>query len=171
MAAEVAADQSVRDRVGERTLRSVAAEEATLSGIVVDLAEQQSQVVVRTLAGRFHRGVIVATGRNFLVVRDAPRAPVFVPFGGVAWVRPSGSLHHDAAGARPSPLGTSFAAILVVLATDRPRVQVATAGDEPLAGTLQSVGADVLTLRLDGDGRMWAHVPLASVAEIVLHDV
>lgn len=171
MAAEVSADQSVRDRVRERMLRSVAAEEATLTGILVDLAEQQSQVVVRTLAGRAHRGAIVATGRDFLVIRDTPRAPVFVPFGGVASVRPSTSVLDDAAGARSSPLDTTFAAILVVLAAERPRVQVAAAGDVPLAGMLQSVGTDVLTLRLDGDGRMSAYVPLASVAEMVLHDV
>lgn len=170
MAAEVAADQSVRDRVRERSLRAVAAEEATLTGLLVDLAEQQSHVVVRTVAGRAHRGAIVATGRDFLVVRESLRAPVFVPFHGVASVRPSASAHDDAAGARPSPLGTTFAAILVVLAVERPRVQVA-AGDESLAGTLQSVGTDVLTIRLDGGGRMSAHVPLGSVTEVVLHDV
>lgn len=171
MAAEVAADESARDRVRERTLRSVAEEEATLIGIVVDLAERQSPVVVRTLAGRAHRGTIMATGRDFLVVRDEPRAPVFVPLHGVASLRPSGTVDHDAAGARPSPLGTTFSAILVALAAERPRVQITAAGDEPVAGTLQSTGIDVVTLRLDGPGRIMAHVPIASVAELVLFDL
>jgi hypothetical protein len=44
------------------------------------------------------------------------------------------------------------------------------AGEEPLTGSLRAMGSDVLTLRLDGDGRTTVHVPLIAIAEVVLLD-
>src|SRR4051812_21674722 len=79
--ADAAADAAVSDRSQGRVLRQVAEEEATFVGVCVDLAERGVGVVIRTASGRSHRGVVVAVGRDFLVVRDAARAgtPVFVP--------------------------------------------------------------------------------------------
>ena len=45
------------------------------------------------------------------------------------------------------------------LAGDRSRVLVATAGDDTFAGDLDSVGIDVVTLRIDGDEDRWSMCP------------
>ena len=77
----------------------------------------------------------------------------------------------DTAGGRTAPLSVSLAALLVGLAADRPRVQVSATGDEPVAGELRSVGLDVLTLRLDGDASLRAHVRIDAVTELLLLDL
>ena len=40
------------------------------------------------------------------------------------------------------------------------------ADTDGMAGELRAVGADVLTLRLDGAGRPIVYVPIGSVAEV-----
>jgi len=160
------------ERSQTRVLRQVAEEEATFAGVALDLAESGTPVIVRTSAGRPHRGRIVAVGRDFLVIRDAEQAPVFVVITAITALRPQpGAPVVDASGSRPAPLDVGLASVLSGLAPERPRVQVMCAGDpEPLAGTLRAAGADVATIHLDGDGRLRAHVRIPNLAEIVLFD-
>lgn len=174
LVAEAAAAEAARERVHERTLRTVAEVEATFLGIAVDLAEEGAPVVVRTVTGRRHRGRVLAVGRDVLIVRDGARPPVLLATAFVASMRPdpAGSAPgRDAAGGRPAPLDVSLAALLSHLGADRPRVQLVASGDDPLTGALRSTGADVVTLRLDGDGRPVVHVRLAAVHEVVLLDL
>ena len=109
------------------------------------------------------------------MVRDGGAAPpAFLVVGSLASLRPQpqpGSAPADTSGARPAPFDVGLAALLVTMAVDRPRVQVTAVGDEPIAGQLRSVGVDVLTLRLDGDAGLRAHVRLAAVAELLLLDL
>jgi hypothetical protein len=172
--ADAAADGAARERSQERGLRQVAEEEATFAGLALDLAERGMGVIARTAGGRPHRGRIVAVGRDFVVVRDGPRPPAFLPLAAMTVLRPEpavGGPPDDAAGARPAPVDVSLAAALVRLAAERPRVQLTSMGDpEPMAGELRSVGADVATVHLDGDGRLVAHVRLATLADLIVFD-
>ncbi|MEA3075132.1 MAG: hypothetical protein QOF60_40 [Actinomycetota bacterium] len=171
--ADAAADDAARARSQERGLRQVAEEEATFAGLALDLAERGAGVIVRTASGRPHRGRIEAVGRDFVVVRDGARPPVFVPLAAITVLRPEPSAagNADFAGARPAPVDVSLAAALSRLAVERPRVQLTSVGDpEPLAGELRSVGADVATVQLDGEGRLVAHVRLAGLADVVVFD-
>jgi hypothetical protein len=171
--AESAAAEAARERSQERTLRDVAEQEATWTGICVDLAERGTPVVVRTASGRLHRGRVSGVGRDFVVLRGHDAAPpTFVSISMVASLRPQpGARTSDASGHRPPPRDVGLAAVLAALAAERPRVQVTALGDEPLAGRLRSVGADVLTIAMDGDHDLVAHVPLATVTEIVVLDL
>jgi hypothetical protein len=174
--AGAAADTAARERSQERVLRQVAEEEATFVGVALDLAERGAGVIVRTASGRPHRGRIVAVGRDFLVVREGARPPVFVATGAISVLRPEptgGGGALDTAGSRAAPLDVGLAAVLARLAAggEHPRVQLTAVGDpEPLAGELRQVGADVATLHLDGDGRVVAHVRVAGLADVVLLD-
>jgi hypothetical protein len=175
---DAAADAAAAERSQSRLLRQAAEEEATFVGVAVDLAERAARVVVRTSSGRSHRGVLLAVGRDFVVVREpgGDGAPAFVSLAAVTTIRPQpsggGSALLDASGSRAAPRDASLAAVLATLAVERPRVQVGLAGggEEPLAGELRSVGLDVLTLRLDGDAGRSAHVRLGAVAEVLLLD-
>lgn len=175
LVAEAAAAEVARERVQERSLRAVAEAEATFVGVAVDLAEQGRTVVVRTLAGRSHRGRIVAVGRDLLIIRDGDAAPALVATAAVASLRPHLDGPHradgDTAGGRPAPLDLGLASLLSELAAERPQVQVGLAGDDPVTGRLRSVGADVVTIRLHGDRRPVVHVRLAAVTDVVLLDL
>jgi hypothetical protein len=108
------------------------------------------------------------------VLRDGVKPPVFLVAGAVTSLRPQPGWAEgveEATGGRTAPLAVSLAALLGGLAGERPRVQVVAAGEEPVAGELRSAGVDVLTLRLDGDRRLAAHVALAAVSEVVLLDL
>lgn len=172
LVADAAATEAARQRSQERVLRETAASEATFAGVVLDLAERGVAVVVRTAAGRLHRGRVIGVGTGALALRDEGRPPVVVAMAAVTSVRPQAGEGRtaDAAGGRPAPLDLSMTELLVGLAEERPRVQVACPGEEPFAGELRSVGLDVVTVQLDGDRRLLAHVPIAAITDVVLLD-
>ena len=172
LVADALAEETARERSQTRMLRQIAEEEATFVGVARDLAERGAVVVARTSSGRTHRGRVLAVGRDFVVVRDGGGPPAFLALGAVSSFRPQpGAATVDTAGGRAAPLDVSLAALLVGLAADRPRVLVATVGDEPVAGQLRSVGLDVLTVRLDGDAALRAHVRIDAVTELLLLDL
>ena len=173
LVADAVAEGAARERAQTRRLRQIAEEEATFLGVALDLAERGAVVVARTASGRTHRGRVLAVGRDFVVLRDGLGPPAFLAAAGVSSLRPQpgSSPSPDTAGGRQAPLGVGLAALLVGLAAERPRVQVAALGDEPVAGELRSVGADVLTLRLDGDAGLRVHVRLGALSELLLLDV
>lgn len=171
MVAEASAASVVRDRHRERGLRQAAEEEATFTGVLRELAERRAPVAVRTALGRAHRGLVVALGQDFLVLRDAMVGglPVFLPLRSVSTVRSVERIEGDVAGARPSPLETGLAALLTGLAGTRPQVTLVSTSGEVLTGSLRSAGVDVVTIRLDGGGS--THIPMAAVSEVTLRDV
>ena len=174
MVADAAAAEAARARSQERHLREAAEAEATFLGIAVDLAERRIDVVVRTSAGRSSRGQLLAVGRDVVVVRDDARPPVLLPLRAVTSIRPHETRPpavRDAAGARPAPLDVSFAGLVSRLGAERPRVLVVVAGDDPVTGEVRAVGADVVTLRLDGEGRPTVHLRLEAILEVVLLDL
>jgi hypothetical protein len=170
-AADARADEAARDRARERWLRRQAEEEGTLAGALLDLAERRAAVLVATAAGRRHRGTVVAVGADFVGLRGGRAAQVLVPLAAVAWVRP---LEGDSAAPgddRPLALEATLVEALDGLAARRPRTLVVpAAASEALTGELVAVGRDVVTLRLDGDGRPLAFVPVASVTEVSTGD-
>lgn len=172
-AVDAASDQAARERADVRLLAQQAAEEATVVGLLLDVAERGEPVVARTTAGRQHRGRVVCVGGDFVVIREPPQPPSLLALAAVTSVRPQAVGWRDPipSGARRSPLVVSLRAVLTGLAADRPRVQVACVGDEqPLAGELRAVGTDLVTLALDGPQHRVAHVNLASIADVVLVD-
>src|SRR5204863_961971 len=69
-AADSRASDAARARTRERWLRRQAAEEATLPGVALDLAERGDAVVLKTTSGRAHRGRLVAVARDVWVLRS-----------------------------------------------------------------------------------------------------
>lgn len=156
-------------RVRERWLRRQAEEGATLAGTLLDLAERGSAVAVRTTTGRVSHGAVVAVGTDFVVLRAEDRRDVCVRLAAVATVRPQvGERHVSATGDRPAPLDLLLVEVLAGLAPDRPRVALVTSAGELIAGELIAVGADVVTLRLDGDRRTLCYVAATAVDEVVI---
>ena len=162
------ADAAARSRMRERWMRRQAEEDARFAGVLLDLSEAEAGVAVRTTAGRTLQGRIAAVARDFCVLRHAGMT-TFLAFAAVATIRPEpGFRAPDAASAR-APVGAGLVEVLAGLAGDRPRVRVVVdGGGDAVAGELRSVGADVVTLRLDGDPGSPLYLPLASVREVTL---
>ena len=167
--ADERAGEAARSRMQERWLRRQAEEEARFGGVLLDLAEAAAGVAIRTTSGRTVHGQIAAVARDFCAVRHAGMA-TFLAFAAIATVRPEpGFRAGDAASGRAAPVGAGLGEVLGGLAGDRPRVRVVVdGGGDAVAGELRSVGADVVTLRLDGDAGTPLYLPLTSVREVTL---
>ena len=166
--AHARADSAAAARSREGFLRRTAPEDATFTGVLLDLAERGEPVLVAGAGGRRHRGVVRAVGADFVALRTPEGRHILLAHRGIASLRPEGRAT-EATGDRPLELPLGLAEALAVVAEDRPRVLVVTvAGDEGLAGELGAVGRDVLTVRLDGTDRPAVYVPTANLAEVSL---
>ena len=166
--AEGRVDAAAAQRAKQRWLERQAGEEATVAGVLYDLAERGRPVSITTRAGRRVRGPVIAVGADFAILRGVSSGDVVVPFGALALVRPApGDL--AATGDRMGSMELVFAEALSELAAECPRVLASAGGDE-IRGELRSVGFDVAAILLDGTRRETAHVAIAALDHlIVLH--
>ena len=163
------AGEAAQSRMRERWLRRQAEEDARFAGVLLDLSEGDAAVAVRTTTGRTFHGRLAAVARDFYVVRHAGLA-TFLAFAAIANVRPEpGRRAGEAASERAAPVSAGLGEALGGLAGERPRVRITVEGStDALAGELRSVGADVVTLRLDGMQGGSVYVPLGAVREVTL---
>lgn len=176
--AEGRVEEAVVSRLQERALRQLAAEEATLLGLCLDLAEAGRPILGRTVEGRVHRGVLVAVGADFVAIRSGIGDATFLPVAHLAWLRPAPGAWAGAparsgaaAGDRKPPLAARLVDVLTGLAADRPRVRLLLAGDPDVwAGRLWGCGTDVLSVELPGDPKVIGWAPLGQVTEVGLVD-
>lgn len=158
---EARADERSDSRQRERRLRQVAEEAATLAGTLLDLAEHGTPVTVRTASGRSHHGSVRLVASDFCVVGE-----VWVALRAITTVRPDpGQQNEAAAGDRPS-LDLLLSEALSRIAPERPRIALVARNGDVVAGELRSVGADVVTLRLDGDQGA-CYVSTSAIGEVL----
>jgi len=161
------ADTGADQRRRASWLSRQAEEEATLLGVLADLAERGRPAVVDVAGGRRHRGVVGIVGEDFVGLRTEGGTPVLVARAAITGVRPAPG-DTGAVGDRRLAPQVTLAGVLSSIAGSGARlVLVPFGGGEPIAGELRSVGTDVMALRLDADGGS-VHVPLAAVAEVQL---
>lgn len=166
--ADARVDEAALQRSRERWLREVAEQEATVSGVLADLAERRVALTVRTGAGRRHHGTIGVVGADFVALQLAAGAEVLLAVRGIGVVRTAPTV--DAAlGDRVVATDLRLADVLSELAVDREQVLlVTTAGDDAVAGRLRSVGQDVVVLRTTTEPPATAYVPLAAIGEVAI---
>lgn len=168
---EARASDAGATRGRERWLQRQAEEGATLAGSLLDLAERRSLLALRTSSGRVSRGAVVAVGSDFVALGTPGSPTTCVRLAAITTVRPSGAERHAAAtGKRPPPLDLLLVEVLAGLAPVRPRVALV-AGGEMVAGELWSVGADVVTLRLDGEPDSVCYVAATAIGEVLIEPV
>ncbi len=169
-AGEARAVDAAKARSRQQWLRRQAAEEATFAGVALDLAEHSATVLLKTTAGRAHRGRLVGVARELAVLRTEGRGvTIIVPWVAVASLRARRDRPTPDPGPRSLPLDLGLADVLSVVAGSRPRILVGfSQAQELVAGELQSVGTDVMTLRVDADPPATVYIRLASVTEVSL---
>lgn len=176
--ADARVEEAVTSRLQERALRQLAAEEATLLGLCLDLTEAGRPVLARTREGRVHRGVLVAVGADFVAMRAGTGDATFLPVAHLTWLRPAPGTWPGAparsgaaAGDRKPPLAARLVDVVTGLAADRPRVRLVLTGDPDVwAGRLRGCGTDVLSVELPGNPKVIAWAALGQVTEIGLVD-
>ncbi len=162
--AEQRVDAAASARAREWWLRQAADEEASLAGILVDLAERGEDVVVRTIAGRAHRGRVRAVGEDFVALATGA-GDVLVRHDAVTSLRPEGTPVRGSD--RAEALALTLAEALAVVAEDRPHVLVVGRDGTAAAGELRSMGRDVLVLH-QPEAQGTVYLPVAAVAEVVV---
>ncbi|MGQ0618167.1 MAG: hypothetical protein ACT4PW_14460 [Acidimicrobiia bacterium] len=163
-AAEARSDDAAAARSRRRWLDQAAQESATFAGVLLDLAESRVPVVVQGVGGRRHRGTIEVVGADFCGLRPDTGPEVLLSFAATGAVWPETGTSGPV-GDRVVHLDANLADALAVLAADRPRVLVVTTTGDGLSGELRSMGRDVVSVRLDGAGRL-AYLAVGAIAEL-----
>lgn len=164
--AEGQVDEAARARARQRWLEKAAAEEATLGGVLIDLAERQRPVTVSTLDGHRVSGPVVAVGADFGVVREPRLGDAIVPVRRIAMVRPAPG-ENLPIGDRVASFVLTFGDALMELAAERPEVIIGIAG-ESHRGDLRTVSTDVVSLALGGDRRDTVHLALGAIDHMIV---
>jgi hypothetical protein len=161
--ADLRVDDAAHARARAAWLRRQAEEEATLVGVLADLAERERAVIIETEAGHGHKGILLVVGLDFCALRTTHSTPVLIRYDAVASVRPAPGEAGPVGDRVVGPTATLRGA-LGALAGSRARVVARVRRGTALQGQLRAVGTDVMTLRLDD--RSAAYVPLTSLAEL-----
>lgn len=164
--AEARVDEAAQQRSRERWLREVAEQEATLGGVLTDLAERHAGVTI-AVDGRRHHGLIVAIGVDFVAVRVTAGSDVLLAIRAVGVVRTAPAVE-AAVGDRMVSTELRLTDVLGELSADRERVRLVTSAGETVTGVLRSVGHDVVVVRTDGDPHGTAYVSTAAVVEVTI---
>jgi hypothetical protein len=161
--AEVRVDDAVEHRRRAAWLRRQAAADASVSGMLADLAEHRQVVMVHTSDGRRHLGRLFLAGLDVVGLRTVEGGEVLLALEAVTSVQPqAGST--PVTGERAPAAGRTLRGELRRLHEDRSPVLLVVQGGRAITGTLTGVGVDVLTVSTSGGGL--AYVPLGSVAEV-----
>jgi hypothetical protein len=155
----------------QRWLRQAAEGDATLAGVLVDLAERGSEVTVQVAGGGHRFGRILAVGGDHLVLREPASGggdDRLIRLDAVVGVRPDATGRSLLGIDRRRPSEPELLAVLADAAADAPRVAITTATGEVVAGRLRSVGADVLRLDLDGEPRSPCYLSAAALREVLV---
>ena len=171
-AADARIDEAVRLRSRERWLAQQATEEATMRGVLADLAERGADVALQLRSGSAERGRVRVVGADFVALAvpggaGGQVAEVLVALREVGSVRtlPGEPM---STGENAVACRLTLGEVIIGLAAERQRVVLGVrGGQEVVAGTLWSVGQDVVVLRVDGSGApATAYVAFGAIAQV-----
>ena len=153
-------------RSRQRWLRASAEADASLAGMLVDLAERRADVTLATTAGRVHQATVRAVGDDVVALRPPSAGLLLVPLAAVAWVRPvAGALP---AGTR-APSGGPRLVELLGRAGERGDQAVLTlAGGTTVAGRVEIATRDGVRIRPEGPPGAAVYVSATSIREAAL---
>lgn len=177
--ADARVDAAAATRARLRNLGTQAGEQGAFSGVLADLAERGTAVVVVLASGREHRGRIAALGEDHLALAGAAHRSTLIATQAVALVRALRAPR--VTGDRRVASDRVLADVLRDLAPDRPNVRVSTTHSD-VRGVLCAVGQDVLTIRVPtgagdhlsfdnpraGHDQAFAYVALGAVTTVEL---
>ncbi len=163
--ADCRVDEAVAARARQRSLEHQAAQESTITGVLLDLGERGRPVTVKTAGGRCCHGRIAAVGADFVLVCDDNDDLILIPASSIATINTSPA-QHRVTGARLRPSAV-LAEVLHELAADQAQIEVIVA-DERVSGLLTTAGADVIAVAVDQPRDDQVHVATAAIDHVVV---
>jgi len=167
-ASEIRTDAATQRRRRENWLRRQAADDASLVGVLVDLAEQGHLVRIATVGGGSHQGRLRGAGSQVLVL-ECGRTRVLVAVDAVTTVQavPGDDDVISPVGHRVDDDPTTLSDLLSHSVDDGVEVTLVTRGGQVVSGEVASVGRDVVLVRPDRRTPL-VYVVLDSLSEAVL---
>ena len=163
--ADCQVDDAATARARQRSLEQQAAQESTIAGVLLDLAERGRPVTLKTVGGQVCDGQIIAAGADFVFVLDENSGELIIPTRAIATIRTSPT-DRPVTGARQlSPV--VLADTLDELAADHAHVLVAV-GDENVSGLLQTAGTDVIAVAVKGARRDLVYIATAAIDHLLV---
>ena len=168
-AGEARVDAAAASRAREHSLRRQAEEDATVAGVLVDLAEAAIPVRVHLRSGGTVSGTIRAVGVDVVAVEHGgpDGALSLVALGAVASVR-TGAGARAVAGDRAVVSTLRLVDVLAGVAGERASVLVHTDDGAAVAGEARGLGRDVLVVRTGGHRGAGGFDPTSGVAYVPL---
>jgi hypothetical protein len=165
--AELRVDDDAKARVRRHWLRTAAEEDASLAGVLLDLAERHVPVGLLTAAGRRHHGEVAVVGADFVALRTGRERHVLMPFGTLVSVRPAADATAPVGDREPGS-ALELVDVLIGLAAERLDAAFLLASGDRLTGQVRSVGQDLLVVRTEGSAAPTVYVALDAVVEVAL---
>ena len=161
--AELRTDAAARSRSAVGAMKAVAADDATVVGVLSDLRERGAQVLLTTTAGRRHRGEVLIVGPDALVLRVGVSEWLVTRIASVASVRMVGGDPVSGEGTPSSP--ASFGRLLGAAAQPGEWIRISTGG-EAFGGTVVAVSAEVAVMRLDNGDLTYVNLDAVEEASL-----
>jgi hypothetical protein len=166
-AAEARIGEAVRAKSRERWMRQRSTADTTVPGVCWSLAEAGQPLMLTTVAGRTHQGVVRSLGEDFVGLADGRGGETLVPFAMIATLSPGRAT--AAPTGRPSRAGVRLADALGDLAGERPLVRAWCLGAKgSTAGELIGASEDVVLIAAEHRAHGVVYVRVASLCELSL---
>ena len=163
--ADYQVDEAAAARARQRSLEQQAAQESSIAGVLLDLAERGRPVTIKTAGGQVCYGQIVAVGADFVFVRDENEGELLIPTTAIATIG-TAATDRPVTGDRPLS-SVVLADTLDELVADQAHVAVSV-GDECVSGLLQTAGADVIAVAVDEARRDRIHIATAAIDHLAV---
>lgn len=163
--ADAKVDDAALSRQRGRALAEAADQEATVTGLLLDLAELGAPVAIEA-GGSRHLGWVTAVGADFVALSADAGPTVLIAGGAIEVISPAhGS---KARGDRVVTADLSLLRVLAELAEEREPIRITTRGGASASGTVVGLGQDVIRVRSAGEPPAQTYVPLDAVASVAL---
>ena len=141
--ADCLVDEAAAARSRQRSLEQQAAQEASIAGVLLNLAERGRLVNIKTLTGQTCEGHLTSVGADFVFMHAHENQELLIPNRSIAVIKSSGT-NCLSLGTR-TPSTVCLADTLEWLAADKAHVEVVVA-DETVRGRLQTSGTDLIAI-------------------------
>ena len=146
---------SIRSRSGVAALRSHRAEDASLVGLLSNLADSETLVAVTTTTGAERRGLIKVVGSNGFTLLSPNQASSLFRLSAIASLRHLGTMRFDGDGA---PNTTMSWPTMVAAFIDPLDEVVLTLGHHQVVGLVRSISRSILQIATPGKQTFYAVV-------------
>jgi hypothetical protein len=158
------ADDAARSRAGVGALRERRAEDATLVGLLANLADHGDEVLIGTTTGHTRRGRLTTVGPGGAVVRTTTGACTAIRTASIAFVRSATGVRIDGDGRPSTTMSWPLLVATVVEAGDDVLITIA---GTAVQGRLRSLSRAIAAIDTADRGVIYAVLEAADEVSVI----